>query len=328
MGPGDLGGADGMDTDDDSGSMAVAAPPGREGVGALLRARRLELGLTHADVGALVKLSGRRIVAMEEERWEELPEGTFLRGFLRNLARALQLDPAVLVERVDETRVRSRNPDSILVAPVSTHTTLPRRSGPMEARHNGRALIYAAFLFALLAAVIAWSGTASFDRVLEGGKAMIAARSGGAKADASPQKADDGATTLPSAGADASVAPESPSPTVAAASQDVAAPVRPDPSIGSVAATAASPATPTSEDALSFHFDEPSWVEVRAANGKVLLQQTNDAGSDRELSGEAPFTLIVGNVKGVSLQFRGKPVDLAPFTKGAVARLTLPLPAP
>ena len=312
-----------MEADEDSSNAALAtnpaATPDRDGVGALLRARRLELGMSHGDVAALVKLPPRRIAAIEEERWEELPEGPYLRGFLRNVARALQLDAAILVDRVDQHRVRSRNPDSILVAPGSTHATLPRRSGPIEARHSGRALIYGAFVFALIAALIAWSGTASFDRAVTGGKALIAAQSGGASA--TPPNVPAKVDATPSVpGAEASVAADGPLPTTAAAPEaggaSNTAPVN--------ANAAASSAPATAEGALSFHFNEPSWVEVRAADGKVLLKQLNDAGSDQQLGGEPPFTLIVGNAKGVALQFRGKPVDLVPYTRSAVARLTLP----
>ena len=278
--------------------------------------------MSHADVAALVKLPARRIAAMEEERWEELPEGPYLRGFLRNIARALQIDATTLIDRVDETRVRSRSPDSILVAPGSTHTTLPRRSGPMETRHGGRALIYGAFAFALIAALIAWSGTASFERVIDGGKAMIAARSGGA-GDAERARAASGDVATPpsTGGADTSVAADGPlpatSPAPEAASPTVAASGESAPGGGAASSTA-----PT-DAALSFHFKEPSWVEVRSADGKVLLQQLNEAGSDQQISGEAPFALIVGNAKGVELRFRGKPVDLGPHTRAAVARLTL-----
>jgi cytoskeleton protein RodZ len=74
---------------------------------------------------------------------------------------------------------------------------------------------------------------------------------------------------------------------------------------------------------LAFHFNEESWVEVRSADGRVLMQRLNAAGSDQQIDGEAPYALIVGNAKGVALRFRGQPVDLGPYTRDQVARLTL-----
>ena len=304
-----------------------AMSPERDGVGAFLRARRLELGMSHVDVAVLVKLPARRIAAMEDERWEELPEGPYLRGFLRNIARALQLDAATLMDRVGQTRVRSRSADSILVAPGSTHAMMPRRSGPSDGRHNGRALIFGAFAFALVAALIAWSGTASFDRIVDGGKALLAARSTGPD-DAAGKRSEAGAdgsttpaTSSSNAGTDGSVAADGPLPGAAAPAQEAA----PDAAASTTSALqgAAQAASPASGAALAFHFNEDSWVEVRAADGKILLQQLNVAGSDQQIAGEAPFTLIVGNAKGVALKFRGKPVDLVPYTRTSVARLSL-----
>ena len=70
-----------------------------QGVGAFLRERRIALGLTYADVANVVKLPPRRIESLEGERWDELPDGPFLRGFLRNLA-------LIYYERKDFSRAR------------------------------------------------------------------------------------------------------------------------------------------------------------------------------------------------------------------------------
>ena len=47
------------------------------------------------------------------------------------------------------------------------------------------------------------------------------------------------------------------------------------------------------------------------------------AGSRREYEGEAPFSVMVGRASAVELAMDGQPVDLGPFTRGNVARLTL-----
>jgi cytoskeleton protein RodZ len=81
--------------------------------------------------------------------------------------------------------------------------------------------------------------------------------------------------------------------------------------------------TPVSAVALSFRFNEESWVEVRAADGRVLMKALNAAGSEQRIEGDAPYSVVVGNAKGVELRFRGQPVDLGPYTHDQVARLTL-----
>ena len=285
-----------------------------EGVGAMLRKRRIALGLSQADVANVVKLPARRIESMEKERWAELPDGPYLRGFLKNIARALNLDAATLIDRVDDSLMRSRNPDSILVAPGSTHATLPRRSGPAEGRYSGRALVFGALVFALIAALIAWSGTKSFDRTvatgkswIEGRRAHVAARTSvgsdaAAGVPSEPQTKSE-AIQLPQTGATTSLAPL----------RDASS----QPAAGSAAAES------NGNAAMRFQFSEDAWVEVRSADGKVLLSRLNAAGTEQSIEGERPFTLVVGNAKAVTLNYRGRPVDLAPYTRDQVARLTL-----
>ena len=76
-------------------------------------------------------------------------------------------------------------------------------------------------------------------------------------------------------------------------------------------------------DKLGFHFEQESWVEVKDAQGKILLSQLVPAGSYKEVEGQAPLTLVVGNAQSVKLTRNGKPVDLQVAAKSSVARLTL-----
>ena len=108
---------------------------------------------------------------------------------------------------------------------------------------------------------------------------------------------------------ESSVVQQASQPVSAPLSQELAEPV-------AVAARA-------SGNALVFAFSEPSWVEVRDRSGQVIFSQLSQAGSTREVSGQPPFSLVVGNASHVSVQYRGKPVDLSKRSKDDVARLTL-----
>ena len=75
---------------------------------------------------------------------------------------------------------------------------------------------------------------------------------------------------------------------------------------------------------LKFGFDPPSWVEVRDRSGQVIFSQFCSAGSQREIEGQPPFALVVGNSSHVTLLYNGKAVDLSKHrSKDDVARLTL-----
>jgi cytoskeleton protein RodZ len=70
-------------------------------------------------------------------------------------------------------------------------------------------------------------------------------------------------------------------------------------------------------------FEEESWVEIRDRSGNQIFGQLSPAGSRRRASGEPPLTVVVGNAAGVQLTYNDKPIDLAPYTRVDVARLTL-----
>jgi len=47
------------------------------------------------------------------------------------------------------------------------------------------------------------------------------------------------------------------------------------------------------------------------------------AGTERFVSGLPPFEVVIGNAQQVRLTYNDKPVDLTPYVKVEVARLTL-----
>ena len=78
-----------------------------------------------------------------------------------------------------------------------------------------------------------------------------------------------------------------------------------------------------SASVLKFSFAQPSWVEVRDRNGQIIFSKKNDGGTEREVEGQPPFAVIIGNAGHVTLQYKGKTVDLSKRSKEDVARLTL-----
>jgi cytoskeleton protein RodZ len=74
---------------------------------------------------------------------------------------------------------------------------------------------------------------------------------------------------------------------------------------------------------LKLIFAGQSWVEIRDGRGKIVFSELNPGGSERQIDGVPPFSLVVGNATQVRIAYNGEPVDLAPHTRGDVAHLTL-----
>lgn len=307
-----------------------ASPPGPQTVGGLLREAREAKGLVLVDVAKALKLSVHQVEAIEAEDWTRLPR-TIVRGFIRNYARLVEVDAGrlmVLLDREQQPQVAE------LEMPASTNVSVPQEG------HIARRDYVGAFsgLFVLALAVLAYfflpadawqNGVAAVKGLLASSSAASRPESRAESRPEAAEKADEvkretlvpPSTTVAGTSA-ASEAPSArPAPTEAAP-----APAAPAPS---AAPTTAAPApAATSADAgkgrsgvLDFAFEQASWVEVRDRSGNVIFSQLNPPGSRQSVDGKPPFSVVVGNAGQVTLNYKGKPIDLSKRSKDDVARV-------
>jgi cytoskeleton protein RodZ len=89
-------------------------------------------------------------------------------------------------------------------------------------------------------------------------------------------------------------------------------------------AVAANPGTgATDRSPLVVRASAPSWIEVLDASGQVLLSRNLLAGESAGIDGAMPLRVTIGNAGATQMEFRGRPVDLAPNTRDNVARIQL-----
>ena len=65
---------------------------------------------------------------------------------------------------------------------------------------------------------------------------------------------------------------------------------------------------------------EEAWVEVKDSNGALVFSQLVKAGETHTVKGAPALTVVVGLADAVEVLVRGQPLDLTPFSRGAVAR--------
>lgn len=118
-------------------------------IGATLRAARESQGLTVSDVAERIKFSIRQVEALEADDASHLPQGTFLRGFIRSYARYLHLDEALLLNPVPMQPVTVPLVEAAQPGSVAFRTT--GSSGRKSAY-----LFAGAFFIALLLAAFLW----------------------------------------------------------------------------------------------------------------------------------------------------------------------------
>lgn len=83
--------------------------------------------------------------------------------------------------------------------------------------------------------------------------------------------------------------------------------------------------SPTVSNVLALQFTEASWVRVEDGRSKTLLIGLVRAGERKQLSGEAPYTVFLGNAQKVKLEYGQRPFDFSRHIQpNDTARFTVP----
>lgn len=289
-----------------SASAAPAAPDTRPG--RMLAEARARKNLTIPEVAQQLKLSTSQIEALEADAYARLPGTVFVRGFVRNYARLVDLDSEALIAALDLPH-----------QPMTASVAVPRSSNiPFPDRYSTRWLRYAAALLLLVGVLVLYVFLTDEREIVVVAHAPLASAP-----EVTPVAAPPVVTpiTTPAAPSASPPAPETITPLQVTVSAPAPAPVTVAKERYDAADATVRPSSGTAE--VHFTFTTDSWVEVRDRNNRILLSQLNRAGTEQRLQGRAPLSLVVGNAHGVRLTYKGTPFDLAPHIRVEVARLTL-----
>lgn len=270
-------------------------PGEASGVGSELALAREARGLTLAEVAQSLKFAPRQLEALEQERFSELPGGTFARGMVRSYARLLKLDAEALVARLAPPQ-----------DPATTTGRLAERYRepvPFSDSAKRSTLIY----LGLSLAVLAGAGLFAWEW-----RSRMAAAKKPPVGKAAPKPAPKAAAARPAA---EERAPEATKKAFEAPKSAAEAPKK---------AAEALPKPGPGVHRIVLRVEREAWIEVKDGAERLLVSSLNPAGTERVVQGRPPFTLVIGNAQHVRITYDDKPVDLSPFVKVEVARFTLP----
>lgn len=273
------------------GAGATAAIP-CSSVGQCLRAAREEANLSVVEIAQALKFSTRQIEFLEADNYAALPGNTIVRGFVRSYGRLLKLNVDALLHMLDARTPNApadvRPPDNMGVASQPGM----RQLSPM---------VSAAIVLGLVAVLL---GLWHFF-------GPAAKRPTAVSTNQNPVVSSSAQVPHAAESVSGNVAVLPVTATLSAADANMA-----EASATSVPAGNAVPA-------LLFVFQDRSWVEVSDATKQKLQSGENSAGSRLTVSGRPPFEIVVGNATKVTLTYGERTIDLAPYTRADVARLTL-----
>lgn len=283
------------------------APEATVSLGQRLRESRQARGLSIDDVVHTLKFSARQIEAIEADQMDVLPSSVFQRGLVRSYARLLKLDPGPLLALI-ESQVPAQEPD--IRAPENMGNAAPK-GGLFQIPP----LVAVSVLLLIAAGAMIGSHYLGFGAQKV---ASVATQAINAVVD-EPKAVDVAKPEIQPAVAPV-LAPK-PEPVAEAVNQAGIKTSPPSDVSVSAPAVVASP-PPTDGRILSFIFQGESWIEVKDASGLVILTGIYQSGT-QSVAGRPPFEVVIGNAAVVSLRDNGQPVDLKPYTRSEVSRLTL-----
>jgi len=292
------------------------------GLGDVLRHAREERGWTLAMLAQAIKVRPEILASIESGETGHIPT-VYLKGYIRSYARQMGIPQDTIEQQVSD----ARGADTVIRCAFTER--LPRNPGDRWFKASSYVLASAVVI------ALVWQFTNEAVRFSQGDPLLRPAQTDGSSLLPSPAGAN---------GIDAATMPgtEAPAPATThmrasiasmnMAEEQASSTSRPLVAEGAWAAignrgdaavVGNQAVVPMTAKALEILTSADSWVEIVDRNGEKIEMDLLRAGSRRTYNGAAPFHLLLGRASSVEVFHNGEKVDLAPHTRGNVARLTL-----
>lgn len=291
----------------------------------LLREAREAAGLQLASLSATLKVPVERLQALEEGRYQDLPNLTFARALASSVCRALKIDPAPVLQGLPQGGEVKLGSDR----PVQASAIVPSRQGMFRlpaAFQLGAPLLLSLLVLVLAVALWWWLPQRDAEMASEADAA--------ASEPPVPTLVSEEPVPVPAAAGSPLAAP----PVVV---EPVAAPVPAAPLVPAAPATPAAPAAPAApvssapaasvtpvataqsaqaQSRLQLRARATTWVQLKDGAGKELQQRTLQPGQTLDYDGELPLQVVLGRASGVDVIVRGQVFDTSAYAPNKVAR--------
>lgn len=294
--------------------------------GQKLKKAREDKNLEQADIAKELRIDLRFVKALEEERFNELPQPVYTSGYVRAYSKLVGLVPEEIVSEYSShqkaavtTKPKTDEKEEIPSHYRHVQNSLPKSFsvGHSASDDKKKFNITVAVLALLVVFAIVWQVTnRPVDNLSPATTDTVAADPSGTNEEMVESSAQIDIVTqnkveLPLPKLETkNVEPES----VETLAQQ---------SVGSAQESNELVQNAQKITELSLHYSEDSWVDIRDATGKAIIRKLGVAGKSHTVSGVAPFEVLLGYSPGVSIEHDGQPYDLSAYSEKRVARFVL-----
>ncbi|GLP95094.1 RodZ domain-containing protein [Paraferrimonas sedimenticola] len=292
-------------------------------IGQMLREARESQGLTQAQVGSRIKLREALVKDLENDHFDNIPNNTYVKGYVTNYARALDLELAPLQKRLQEQLVHTEH----------GMKSFSRKTSNKAAEQRVNWISYIIILVLIGLSVLWWlqrSEQAANPDFSQPTQEEIAAQEQDTnlldeaeallrEANAIEQKLSDEEET-PAAPAEEQgdeAEPQTEEPPHTVSLEEVAEQPELAQNLAQLEQSAAEQAL------VSLRLLADCWMQISDADGAMIVNGLKKSGHEIELAAKTPLKFVIGAPQAVSLSIDGETVDLSSY-QDTVARFSYP----
>jgi len=316
--------------------------------GGVLKEARIKQGLSIGDICTQLRLSANQIEALEEDQFSKLPQPSIVRGFIRNYAKALQIDAAPILAVYQQL-----NPETIPQSLTVRETADSSVIGESKSGFSPVIFIALISLFALISG--GYYYYTQHIKLANNDEAPLATNGTEESVDESttvsmaepvkqivtevPLTPSETPTTSPQESTEEKPAdnPVENKPEETAVTQlklDKKTPeVEPvelvknetaEKSTTESAASAEDGVTKPGYAKLSVSTTGSTWINItNAYTGRQIFSEIIPANSNKVIDAKKPFKVIIGNAPRTTLSIDGESFDLSTKTRNKVAKFKI-----
>ena len=285
--------------------------------GQLLRVHREKKGMSIHEIAKRTNLDIKVVNFIEQDSDEEMPDATYVRGYLRSYAKIVDVDPDHIIALYNSD---SPQPPSEVIPKVKQLSQVTSSDKPVKAFTYlltlGLVLLLLAWYqsnFIVDTSVVTRSNNnnsqkyingvdISYDVVIHPSSWKLSDNNSEAEPLTSKSTIYDDILRLQSDNGDQTLA--------------IYIEENEREKIGTIIGTGS--------DVLYLNVKKESWVEVYDANDKKLFLDNASSGQQYSIHGTAPFKVLLGFSPGVTVKFNGMVFNHSRYSINSVARFTLP----
>ena len=257
------------------------------------------------------------IEALEADNYDGLPPTIFVRGYLRNYAKLLELSPESIMESFE--RLQEQPKDSSIT---------PQKQKKQTSSHDIGQSIITGIVIVTLITLVAWAGLRFYppnpalspNPELQTPIASAPQEATSSLKTWSDQQIENNTSLISRLDTDTTFNQPSEPPARVLTTGIVSQPTNDD--VTTNLTPPAEPDTPEEEITptedprmLSVHFKARTWIRITDNTGKKLYEGISNSGKVLPLEGTPPFYLKVGNLDGVDIEYQDEIKDIKTFPK-------------